>query len=145
MYFGVALYVLVSLSLLLRVRELLSAFLQNKIQLGKFTLLIGFIQQFMKWTASHLVNRKQLQGTVQNGRLFQKLEGKEGADNKEVISQRKERIVSGQVKFFQGKDKDLSCRLPFLSFSGEEGYMDKAHATDYLIGADQPENPKLAD
>ena len=70
MYFGVALYVLVSLSLLLRVRELLSAFLQNKIQLGKFTLLIGFIQQFMKWTASHLVNRKQLQGTVQNGRLF---------------------------------------------------------------------------
>ena len=89
----------------------------------------------MNWTTSCLESRRPKAG-------FLKAEAGWG---KAAINKRKERIVSGQVKFFQGKDKDLSCRLPFLSFSGEEGYMDKAHATDYLIGADQPENPKLAD
>ena len=87
----------------------------------------------MNWTTSCLESRKAKVRFL-----------KAGGWGIVTVNKRKERMVSGQVSFFQ--DKDLSCRLPFLSFPGEEGYTrDKAHATDYLIGADQPENPKLAD
>lgn len=34
---------------------ILSALWKNNIQLNKFEDLIGFVQQFMNWTASHLV------------------------------------------------------------------------------------------
>lgn len=66
----------------------------------------------MNWTTSCLESRR---AKVR----FLKAEGGWG---KAAINKRKERMVSGQVSFFQDKDKDPSCRLPFLSFPGEEGY-----------------------
>lgn len=42
---------------------------QPKFQLGKFKDLIGFINEFMNWVASHLASRGELQGTVQHGRF----------------------------------------------------------------------------
>ena len=72
---------------------------------------MGFIQKFMNLATSHLVNRTELEGVVQNGGVF--IEG-----SKEVISKRKERIISGQVTFFWGEGENLSYRIPLLPLRG---------------------------
>ena len=43
---------------------------RNKIRLSEFEDLIGFIPQLMNGAASHLTNRKQLQGAIQKGKLL---------------------------------------------------------------------------
>ena len=55
----------------------------------------------MNWTTSCLESRKAKVRFL-----------KAGGWGKVTVNKRKERMVSGQVSFFQ--DKDLSCRLPFL-------------------------------
>jgi len=75
---------------------------KTNIQPSKFEDLIGFIKQFMNSAASRLASRKELLGVVQNGRVLE-----EGGCNKDVRSQREERIVSGQVMSRRGNEQGI--------------------------------------
>ena len=50
--------------------ESLTRMLKNKIQLSKFEDLIGLIKQFTNRPASHIASREELQGVVQDKRVF---------------------------------------------------------------------------
>lgn len=83
--------------------------LKSKIQSCKFADLIGFIKQFMNREASHLA-REALRSCTKYKAFIGRRVGKE------VISRRKERMVSGQDLFFlgEGNSRDFILQVTSL-------------------------------
>lgn len=86
----------------------------------------------MYQTAPHLASWEKFWEIVQNGRFL--LGRRVG---QEVISKRRERIVSGKVTLPWGVRAGSLMQMTSSYFWGGKGKKEKSHVTDYLIGADQ--------
>ena len=89
--------------------------LVKKIKWVSFKDIIGFIQWFMNWAASGLVDRKELWGAIQNKRLIKR----ESRDQK-VILDKKNRLVMVvvfQAHYLTSADQVIlidGLKIPFL-------------------------------
>ena len=104
--------------------EFIWAKLKNKIQPSKFEAIIGSIKH--SWIRQHPI--QQLEGCLEGLYFYRK---KGGA--RELLIKEKKRIVFRPRHLWGwGNSKDFYCAGHLFLWG-----IDKAHMTDYLIGADQ--------